>query len=280
MRQTFRKIDFARAAGITPGTVTSLCRGKLREAMTPNGRRIYCDHPAVVAYLEASHNPALQSSAMRNAKRNKPKPVTTHVPDPFATAARLASMPNSGVGGAGASGALARDSAPPNLSRPVGSTPTDGALFDLYNGTGGALLEDLEDLGALTLREVLDRWGTLRGLADGVKALKDFADMKNKESAAAQRRGQLVDRSLVSAVLVPLIDLAFRRLVTEMPVALGEQIIARVMAGGEDLRLDVEALIRRETSGILTDCRDGVALELQKVEGLPAPSKRGRPIGS
>ena len=99
--------------------------------------------------------------------------------------------------------------------------------------------------------------------------MKNYADMQHKEAAAAERRGELIPRTVISNSLVPLIDLAFRRLVTEAPGALAEQIIARVLsAAGEgktgDLRLDVEALIRRETSTILTDCRDRF---VQEVEG-------------
>lgn len=294
MREIFRKSDLAREAGVGANTITGICRTRLRGAMTPDGRRLFKDHPDVRAYVEQCRNPALWSAVLQTARRRKLKAKTPRPVDPFAQAAKLATIPTSGVVGAAASGrlvSLPEPSIAPPRRTPKPPTPktheankrrtfANDALYDLYTGTAGALPEDLEDLGAMTLREVVERFGTLRALSDAVKARKDFADMKVKESAAAQRRGQLVNRALVSAIIVPLIDLAFRRLVGEMPTALTEQIIARVLAGGEDLKVDVEALIRRETSGILTDCRDGVAKELKAAEGPPKPSGIGRPIGS
>ncbi len=71
---------------------------------------------------------------------------------------------------------------------------------------------------------------------------------------------------MLTGTLLPLVELAFRRLVSEAPIALTDQIIARVLTGGDDLRSDVEALIRLENSGILTDCRDKLVTEFERVD--------------
>ena len=52
----------------------------------------------------------------------------------------------------------------------------------------------------------------------------------------------------------------------EVPVALTDQIIARVFAGGVDTKADVEGLVRREISGVLKDCSTTLASELEKLE--------------
>ena len=84
---------------------------------------------------------------------------------------------------------------------------------------------------------------------------------------AAKRRRDLVDRRIVTAVLVPLVDMSYSRVVSDAPVALTEQIVARVMSGGDDLKIDVEEMIRKELGGILSDCRDSMAHELEQLEG-------------
>ena len=65
----------------------------------------------------------------------------------------------------------------------------------------------------------------------------------------------LVDRGAVERTVFPYIDLTKRRIVDEMPKAVAERIIARVLTGGDDLSLDVEALIRDECASVYRDCK-------------------------
>ena len=57
---------------------------------------------------------------------------------------------------------------------------------------------DVTDLGALTLREIADRFGSVESMHTVVKALKDYAAMQNQEGLANKRRGEMIDRDLVS----------------------------------------------------------------------------------
>ena len=193
-----------------------------------------------------------------------PETPSTRV-DPFTTARQLATVGRLGISSTGAAGVLAHG--------PSSSTVAiDQALAALRAEAGGALPPNL---GALTMREVFERFGSLKALADAVKAGRDFADMQVKEQLASQRRGDVVDRTLVAAVFAPLVDLAFRRIVNEAPQAMGEQIIARVLTGGDDLAMDVENLLRRELGGILEDCRDTMAAELVKLAEVDNPRAFG-----
>ena len=69
----------------------------------------------------------------------------------------------------------------------------------------------------MTLRQVVDEFGALPAFRDAVKAMRDHADMKLKEANAAKKRGEHVDRSVISAVVMPLVELAYKRLVAEAP---------------------------------------------------------------
>jgi hypothetical protein len=124
----------------------------------------------------------------------------------------------------------------------------------------------IEDFRHLPFDEILTRWGDLEALVSAVKAAKLYGDLRAREADARSKRGELVERRIVSAVLVPLVNLAFTRLVSEAPLALREQIISRVMSGGEDLSVDVEKLIRNEISGILSSCRERLSTELEDME--------------
>ncbi len=142
----------------------------------------------------------------------------------------------------------------------------DQELKQIYDGSGGALPPDLKDIGKLTLREIVLKWGTLPGLLAAVKASKLFAEFQLREVEAAKKRGDLIDRKVLTSVVWPLVDMAFRRLTAEAPTALREQIIARVMSGGDDLALDVERLIHDENAGILKDCQASLRKQIEAMD--------------
>jgi len=253
-----RKIDLSRLAQVAPSTVTKACRAELREAMAPDGKRLRADHPLVKAYIAGGGLPRPGRPRPRQESSPRPAQAATIDPDPagdppsppdaLALVADLAAQPTQEIAGT------------------LRKLHTRQYLADLQQDAAGQLPPDLEELGELTLREAVDRFGTFQAMNAVVKSLRDFAVMKDKEAVSAKRRGLLVERELVITTLLPLVELAFGRLVSEAPGALAEQVIARVLhAGGEgDLSLEVEEMIRRENSGILTGCRNTVVAALQE----------------
>ncbi len=263
METELRQCDLAHYAGVGRTSARKAFRGKLRPALTPCGMRVFSAHPLVQTYINAKHG--LRSRALRAARerelRAEPTPApSTPAVDPFAVAAAHA--------GSGAPPAPALEPpSPVSAFDSVGHRRAhiDRTLYDLHTQTAGQLPADVEELGALTLREVVDRFGGLQALSDAVRSLKNFADMKVKEVDAAKKRGDLIERKLLTAVLMPLVDLSFKRLVGEVPIALTDRIIARVLSGGDDLKLDVETLVRDENSGVLESMRDRLVSELQEM---------------
>lgn len=299
-----KKGAFAVHAGVTSAAISQALRGELSDALTPDRKRIYPDHPAAQNYVKGStlaQKRRIHPPRRRSTPRNGGKPAMLPGEDVFTFSRRMAERQiverQEGVDerkafraarsavdreardkaawaarpGAAPAPPLADGDDPPIW---LGVIPGSLAawsrqyLFDVERGLAGQFPDEIDDLGSMTLREMVDRFGSIENLGGLVKLLKNYADMQHKEAAAAERRGDLISRTVISNSLVPLIDLAFRRLVTEAPGALAEQIIARVLsAAGEgktgDLRLDVEALIRRETSTILTNCRDRFVQEVE-----------------
>lgn len=290
-----RKVDVARAAGVSAPTITELSRGSLAIALTPDRKRFYADHPVLLAYLRkrggerptgarVGSGPLVTPAKALKAARAAPGVAGVPGPaDPLAFlsgGATVAPVPVStarppvpdspvgpGVSIAASGGAAATaESHPTAVAVGAPGYPEQVVTQELFNiqyQSAGHLPADLEDLGAMTLREVVTQYGSLPSLAPAVKATKDFATMKIAEAKAREARGDMIERAAVEGVVFPLLDTAFKRIVDEAPDALSEQIIARVMAGTGDLRLDVRDMIRKEMSGILVDCKLKATEELE-----------------
>lgn len=110
---------------------------------------------------------------------------------------------------------------------------------------------DLEHLENLTIREVVMRYGSVDGFKRFVDILKSISEFKYKELRAKQQRGDLVDRQKVAGLVFPMIDVAFSRLVTDVPVAVSKSVIARVQSGGPGTHTDVQKIIRDANSRVL-----------------------------
>ena len=252
--------ELAQLAGVSRTTAGRAMRQELKGDLTESGRRVYRDAPRVQAWIKRYRH---------RRKHGNPPPVVAATPlppappvfDPFA-AARAAAPP-----------VVVLPSSPPELE-PLPPLAIAGDHTTL-SGTD-RVLEDLriESLGRLPpikdfrhrpFDEVLDTHGTLEALVSAVKASKLYGEMRAREQEAAAKRGDLVERRIVTAVLAPIVDLAFSRLVGEAPAALRDQIVARVMSGGDDLAIDVETLIRQEVAGILGDAKSALATELEKL---------------
>jgi hypothetical protein len=135
------------------------------------------------------------------------------------------------------------------------------AVATLPTQISGYAIEELEHL---TVREVVMRYGSLDGFKRFVDSLKGIAEYKFRELKIQQQRGELVDRDRVAGTVFPLLDLAFARLVSDVPDALAHMIVARVESGGAETVMDVQKLIRDANSRVLKDAK----ASLNKTEAL------------
>jgi len=298
MPEFITRKELQAAAGVSQPAISKAARSFLVPALAPDGRRFLRDHPAIVSYLQRDRRkPGQRAPATPTSSPPKPPPAVTRAPqvipleeDPFLQAANVVKLRAIGATADGAPvpvlagpGPQPQDGAAPAASVVTGGydaakgakpaltrsqkTAADQFLFGLHEQTNGAIPSDVKDIGELTLRYVAENFGSFPCFRDVTKAMSDQANMRVKNAAASSSRSEVVERSTVRAVFGPLVDLAFRRLVSEAPAALTEQIVARVLAGGEDLSIDVEELLRRELGGILGDCRDEMARELRGLAG-------------
>lgn len=109
-------------------------------------------------------------------------------------------------------------------------------------------IENLEDL---TVREVVMRYGSVDGFKRFVDSLKSISEFKYKDLRSKVQRGDLVERKKVSGLVFTLIDVAFSRLVTDVPHSVSRAVIAQVKTGGDNVPARVQKIIRDANSRVL-----------------------------
>ena len=117
----------------------------------------------------------------------------------------------------------------------------------------------VEDLENMTVREVVMRYGSVDGFKRFVESLKNIAEYQHRQLRVRQQRGELVERDKVAGVVFPLIEVAFSRLVSDVPEAVSKQVVARVESGGPETTADVVALIRDANSRVLKNLKQSAA---------------------
>jgi len=121
------------------------------------------------------------------------------------------------------------------------------------------LPHELKELEDLTVREVVMRYGSVDGFKRFVDSLKNIAEYKHRELRVKQQRGDLIEREKVAGLVFPLIDVAFARLVSDVPESVSKLIVARVESGGPETTADVQQLIRDANSRVLKNLKQSAS---------------------
>ncbi len=256
MLRTFA--DFAAIAGVRPPSIHTAIKGKLKGAVVmgaEGGRWIDDEHPSAITY---ANEPNMQRKGALSSK-----PVTKR--------------PSTGVNHVDIASKSYEDPLNPRIPPDILPPASRGVSIDVGIGSGPGVVTSaseaaasrqhfLETLADRTVQEVVDEFGNVEAVFPLAKAMKVRAEWQVKDAEAKRKRGLLVTRTFVDQTLVPLINGAFRRLVSESPESLTEVIVARVLSGGESLQIDVKELIRRENSGILTDLVAQAKAEIERLD--------------
>lgn len=121
------------------------------------------------------------------------------------------------------------------------------------------LPHELKELEDLTVREVVMRYGSVDGFKRFVDSLKNIAEYKHRELRVKQQRGDLIERDKVAGIVFPVIDVAFSRLVSDVPESVSKLIVARVESGGPETTSDVQQLIRDANSRVLKNLKQSAS---------------------
>jgi hypothetical protein len=222
------KAELSRWANVSRMAVTKAAAGPLADAVV--GAKINAAHGLVREWL------ALHGCA--NLPPPPPPKVRKPRPSRAKSAAKPKPRPKAKPKKAPAALVAAVQVPEPETSAP-GEMPRDIA---------GYPFEELEDL---TIRELVMRHGSVDGFKRFVDSLKAIADYKYRELRTQQQRGLLIERERVAGAVFPLIDLAFSRLVSDVPASLAQLVVARVQSGGPEIVREVEQMIRDANSKVL-----------------------------
>lgn len=130
----------------------------------------------------------------------------------------------------------------------------------------GNLEITFEDVENLTIKEIVERYGGIAGFKNYVDALDKMSAWKNKELKYEQARKKLIKKNPVARSLFSIVDIAFRRIVTEYPTTVTDQLIAISLGKKKTARIDAIALQEQALSKILKGVKREVLKGLDDVE--------------
>ena len=183
------------------------------------GKKMNVQHPLVIEWLSSKDVVAPPAAKKKSKKKSKKKTAAKSKPKPAAT---------------------------PKPKPTANQVPIT---------VGGYNIEGLEDL---TLREIVMRYGSIDGFKRYVESLKSISDFNLRDMKMKVHRGELIQRDLVVGTLIPLIDVAYQRLVSDFPAATIQQLHARFESGGEDCIVDSEKILRDAVGRVLKNTKSSI----------------------
>jgi hypothetical protein len=118
----------------------------------------------------------------------------------------------------------------------------------------------------ITLKQIVERHGGLPGFKAYVDALNSIASIKGKTIKYDRDARILVERKAVEMTVFSLLDLAFSRIVGEMPNAVTARIVPTVMSEGSGAHATVIGILEKECEKILKNCKQEVIQRFKRLE--------------
>lgn len=112
-----------------------------------------------------------------------------------------------------------------------------------------------DELYALTLREIVDKFGHVAAFKAHVAALKDLESYRATQQKNEKDRGKLVDKEIEGNLIFEVLEGLFKRLVEDAPLAITRRVIAIVKKGDDDAELLVQREYQDSTSRALKVCQ-------------------------
>lgn len=278
------KAELARICGVTPATITGLTKRRLRVAMV--GSRVDLSHPDVQQYVQEKTAPqpeervpgvdTLFEEALgwcRQSDRWTASGIQRHFKIGYARAVRVLNQLQ-------AAGHVPkkpeRDLSHPEKpkSPPSGQSPAlrppprqhwsgrrpswqdDNELIEVP--------DDIEQLADLTLRELIEKFGTGYRFHDWLKSLKEIEAVNEKRIKNAQSRGKLISRHLVEVGVIDPFNSAHVRLMTDGAKAITAAVLAKHQAGISEQK--IEAYVTDVVGSFIRPVKAKVERNLRHVE--------------
>jgi len=276
MQTLVSKSKFAKMAGVNPSTVTRLCSTLLQAAVV--GKQIDAAHPDAVKYLDkpargptsnsesaATGLDALYEDAVECCHRTgrwTASSIQRELRIGYERAKRIIDVIR-------INGLIPdKDAAPATTPDPVDSKPRGQAVVKQSKksaalaraaaaaedelGIGTVIHEVPEDIEAfadMTLRELIQRFGTDTAFVDWLKATKEIEYINEKRLKNAQTQGELVSRELVKVGIIEPIDAVHIKLLTDGAKTITRRVTA--MHSAERDLDDIEKFVKDQITSFI-----------------------------
>lgn len=90
---------------------------------------------------------------------------------------------------------------------------------------------NIEDIGNMTVREVMEKFGTRSAFLDWLVAVQKIEQIRERQLNNAETEGSLINRDLVKQHIFGAIESANRRLLTDTPKTLARRVYAMCRSG-------------------------------------------------
>jgi len=276
------KAEFARIAGVTNGAITKLLKTQLKNTMV--GKRIDVNHAKAVKYIKdkadaMTTEPAtgidpLYEYAVEYCQSKKKISISAlqrKLRVGYNRAKRIADMmvlAGVDIDGTKSPATPKKKSAHVVKGHNAAKNKKEAeSLSELKEEIeSGSMVhdipEDLDDFVDMTLREILQRFGTKTAFLDWLKATKSIEDINEKRLKNAQTRGELVNRDLVKLGVIEPFDTAFNKLLTDGAKTIARRVCA--MNGAGRSVADCETFVADQISSFIRPAKAKINRALKK----------------
>lgn len=258
--------QFAASCGVSAAAVTKACKSRLLPACS--GKRVDADHPAAIAYHDKQTAPQTPEPAVGIDPlyeqavaffQGRDKPSAKSLRTEFKIGSTRADRILATIR---AAGLLPVDSPTPPDPIPtamtaltarvvsgqakVKQTKKSEALANVNEDTGlHEVPADILRFADMTLRELIQRFGTDTAFCDWLTATKAIEEINGKRIKNAQAEGLLVSRELVRVGVIDVFNAALLRLMTDGAKTLATEVVMKHKAGADlpELEAHVSAVL-------------------------------------
>ena len=278
VKKLVSRSEFARMAGVRPSAITKVCNSILKAST--EGKRIDAAHPVSVEYLAKKAEAAQPAPAIGIDVLYEPAVLWTQEHGKYTTSGLqrrfkigynrakiitdtmraanilniVAPPPPSELKQSKSFTGL-RGHAAKNEQKKRGADQDDNQIYEVP--------DDIQAFADMTLRDLVEKFGTDVRFVDWLKATKAIEDINEKRLKNAQTKGELVSRSLIKLGIIDPINSAHIKLLTD-----GAKTIARrataMHSAGRPLE-DVEKFVIDQITSFIRPVKSKVARALRDV---------------
>jgi len=275
------RAEFARMAGVSAAAITKASSGVLKAACV--GSRINMEHKAAEKYLQAKQPDGIMATGFdphfedavkicRDANKYSIRFIKTSFGVGTVRATKIVALMKAAgiIPGPGEPKPIIKKPEPPPIKPRVikghtakRQTKKSEAIQNISTESyKHEIPDDMQIFADMTLRDLIERFGTDIAFLDWLKAVKELENIEAKRIKNAESAGVLINRELVRTGIIEPINNAHIQLLTDGAKTLALKIQTMVQAK-EDLA-EIEESVVDQMSSFIRPVKDKIMKALKK----------------